>query len=509
MDTSVFIVEDEGLIALDLKRKLEQAGYSVPMIADNAEEAIEGVERFHPDLVLMDIRLRGKQDGIQTADQIRKLFQIPVMYVTAHADRETLERARITEPFGYIVKPFHSVDFRAQIEMALWKHKMDQKLRVSESWLSAICRNVADALISSDSYGKVAFMNGPASKLTGWDWKEARGMPLLEIFQVFEEATGLPVVHPLEAIYDGRQVATEARTFRLRSRTGDDSALVEARLSANYDEVSLLGVIVVFRDVTERRNAEEHHRQLQKMNAVTQMATGLGRELDDSQQRMGAALSALAADSRLAEDSRYLVAEVQKRAAYQQIVVTQLNRLAETNAQGKEQVDLNAIITELAPRLTRSLGISRPLNLHLQPGIPGILVDPQELKETLARLVVNARNAMPDGGLAEISTTSGGAADGKRTVRLAVWDNGKNIRANAKERIFEPYFESRPGIGSPGFSLALAWHFAALSGGTMEVESGTNEGTAYVLILPAADRSNEDVPVRSGAGLSQTVSASA
>ena len=83
MTTSVFIVEDEGLIALDLKRKLEQSGYSVPMIADNAEEAIEGVERFHPDLVLMDVRLRGKQDGIQTADQIRKMFQIPVMYVTA------------------------------------------------------------------------------------------------------------------------------------------------------------------------------------------------------------------------------------------------------------------------------------------------------------------------------------------------------------------------------------------------------------------------------------------
>jgi len=145
--TSILIVEDEGLIALDLKKKLEQAGYTVPAIADNAAAALLNVESLEPSLVLMDIRLRGPQDGIDTADQIRRRFHVPVIFVTAHADRETLDRARVTEPFGYIVKPFHSVDFRAQIEMALWKHKMEQKLRASEAWLATIFRNVADALI--------------------------------------------------------------------------------------------------------------------------------------------------------------------------------------------------------------------------------------------------------------------------------------------------------------------------------------------------------------------------
>ncbi len=314
MNTSILVVEDEGLIAIDLKRKLEQAGYLVPSIADCAEDAIAAVERYRPNLVMMDIRLRGEQDGIQTADRIRRMFQIPVMYVTAHADRETLERAKITEPFGYIVKPFHSVDFRAQIEMAIWKHQMEQRLRISESWLSAICRNVADALISSDRNGRIAFMNAPASKLTGWDWREARGKPLLEVFQVFEEATGLPVVHPLEAIYDGREVVSNARTFKLRNRNGDDSAaLVEARLSSNYDEKSLLGIIVVFREVTERRRIEEQYRQVQKMSAVTQMATGLGRDLDDSQRHMNGAMSKLVAGIPLSEESSGHLAEMRKR----------------------------------------------------------------------------------------------------------------------------------------------------------------------------------------------------
>jgi DNA-binding response OmpR family regulator len=129
MTIKIIVVEDEGLIALDLKLRLEQAGYTVAAIADNAADALESVERLQPSLVLMDIRLRGSQDGIETADQIRRRFHVPVIFVTALADREILDRAKITEPCGYIVKPFHSVDFRAQIEMALWKHQMKEKRR--------------------------------------------------------------------------------------------------------------------------------------------------------------------------------------------------------------------------------------------------------------------------------------------------------------------------------------------------------------------------------------------
>jgi DNA-binding response OmpR family regulator len=129
MNTGILIVEDEGLIALDLKRELEAVGYTVVMIADNGDEALQSAELLRPSLVLMDIRLRGALDGIETADQIRRRFHIPVMFVTAYADPETLLRARITGPFGYIVKPFHGVDFRARIELALWKHRSEHKLR--------------------------------------------------------------------------------------------------------------------------------------------------------------------------------------------------------------------------------------------------------------------------------------------------------------------------------------------------------------------------------------------
>jgi two-component system, cell cycle sensor histidine kinase and response regulator CckA len=485
MDTSILIVEDEGLIALDLKRKLEQVGYIVPMIADNANDALLGVESLRPDLVLMDIRLQGPQDGVEAADQIRRQFHVPVMFVTAHADKETLDRARITEPFGYIVKPFHGVDFRPQIEIALWKHKMEQKLRVSEAWLSTTFRNVADALIATDSEGNIAFMNTPAAQLTGWDCAESKGKPLLDVFQVFDEITNLPVVHPLDDIYDGRELATGPRTLKLTQRGGEEPILVEAELSANRDEGSLLGVIVVFRDVTLRRNAEKQHRQLQKMNSLALMAIGLGRELAESQRRMDNSLKQLIAQS--AGSSLRLLGDVFYLSAYQQSVVQQLIALGKTDPGKVAVIDLNVVLREMEVKFRKALGTLRSLNMKLPPGIPPIKADLVDLRENLFRLVIDARDAMPDGGVVEISTTTNTSADNKNNVLVSIRDTGKGIRANAEDRVFDPYYQSRPGKGNPGFSLALVYQFVALSGGSIRVESAPGEGTAYLLSFPVAE----------------------
>jgi PAS domain S-box-containing protein len=346
MNASIIIVEDEGLIAMDLRQKLEQLGYSVPLIADTAIGALLGVERLRPSLVLMDIRLRGPQDGIETADRIRRQFHVPVLYVTAHADRETLDRAGITEPFGYIVKPFHNVDFRAQIEMALWKHRMEQKLRIGESWLSTTFRHVSDALIATDGEGNIAFMNAPASELTGWAWREAKGKPLLDVFQAFEESSGLPADHPreaIEAIYAGREPGAGPRTFLLRTRGGQNSVPVEAGLSANRDEESLLGIIVVFRDVSERRKAEKQNLELREISALAQMAVGLGKELAESQRRMDKSLQRFVARSK--GSAPRLLSDVCQRSAEQKSFVQQLIALGSTDE-----------LTARAPRLAAHAG---------------------------------------------------------------------------------------------------------------------------------------------------------
>ncbi|MBF0465210.1 MAG: response regulator [Nitrospirae bacterium] len=138
----ILIVEDEIVVGRDIEIKLKKAGYGVSDICSTGEKAIEKVGQFMPDLVLMDITLAGEMDGIEAAKQIGELYQIPIVYLTAHSDLATLDRAKITEPFGYIVKPFNVRDLIITIAMALYKHKMQMKLHVINKMLRVFLQQI-------------------------------------------------------------------------------------------------------------------------------------------------------------------------------------------------------------------------------------------------------------------------------------------------------------------------------------------------------------------------------
>ena len=125
------------------------------------------------DLVLMDIVLEGDMDGVKAAEHIRNHFDIPVVYLTAYSDDTTLQRAKITEPYGYILKPFQERELYTTIEMALYKHKMERKLKENEQWLATTLKSIGDAVIATDTKGFVTFMNPVAEVLTGWKQEEA------------------------------------------------------------------------------------------------------------------------------------------------------------------------------------------------------------------------------------------------------------------------------------------------------------------------------------------------
>lgn len=120
---NILIVEDESIVALDIQDKVEHLGYNVLAVVSSGEKAIEEVKKVQPDLMLMDIMLKGDLDGIETARRVRAHFDIPIIYLTAHSDRQTLERAKITGPFGYLVKPFVDSELRNAIETGLQEQK--------------------------------------------------------------------------------------------------------------------------------------------------------------------------------------------------------------------------------------------------------------------------------------------------------------------------------------------------------------------------------------------------
>ena len=139
--TNILIVEDESIVAKDIQMSLRKLGYNVVAICSNGEDAIRAAEEHAPDLVLMDIMLKGEMSGIEAAEQIRSRFNMPIIYLTAYADEGTLSKAKITEPYGYIIKPFKEIDLRTSIEMAQYKHQKETDVRKERDFLYSIVEN--------------------------------------------------------------------------------------------------------------------------------------------------------------------------------------------------------------------------------------------------------------------------------------------------------------------------------------------------------------------------------
>lgn len=260
----ILVVEDEGIIAQDIKNCLEGLGYDVPDVVFTGEEAIEKVGKIQPDLVLMDIVLKGEKDGIETAREIRDRYNIPIVYLTAYEDDKTLKRARATEPLGYILKPFEERYLRSSIEMALYKHKMEFKLKERETWLSTILHSVADAVIVTDENGKITFMNPNAESLTGWTISEVHYHELQDVIVFINEETRTQIENPVIKVLQENIVLNRSNHIIFYNKNGNEISIDYSASPIKDEKEKLIGVVLVLHDVSDRKIAENALRESEK-----------------------------------------------------------------------------------------------------------------------------------------------------------------------------------------------------------------------------------------------------
>ncbi|MGA2142333.1 MAG: response regulator [Brevinematales bacterium] len=180
----ILIVEDEIMIAREIEKELQNLEYETAEIAGSGEEALNEVKKGDIDLILMDIVIKGNQDGIQTAQTIQKEFDIPVIFLTAYYDDNTRERAKIIEPFGYIIKPVQQRELQIAIEMAFYMHRAHVIVKKEREWLYTVIDNVKDGLIAVDTDDKIKFINTQAASLSGYNTDEAAGKDLVDILKM-------------------------------------------------------------------------------------------------------------------------------------------------------------------------------------------------------------------------------------------------------------------------------------------------------------------------------------
>ncbi|WP_432738762.1 HD domain-containing phosphohydrolase [Maridesulfovibrio sp. FT414] len=245
----ILIVEDEAIVALDIRGRLTALGYTVVGVAPSGEKAIQLAAEHVPDLILMDIMLEGIMDGIDTAAVIKEHQSIPVIYLTAYADNETLTRAKVTEPFGYIIKPFEDRELNLTIEMALYKHKAERTLNENRRWLTTTFNSIGDAVITTDRHGFIKSVNKAASVMLGNNVDFLYGKDFADKIHIVNPSTLKPV--KLFENYGSGAIIDDAVL-----QTRDRVIPVSVNISNIEETNNIIGIVIVLRDISQLKNSE-------------------------------------------------------------------------------------------------------------------------------------------------------------------------------------------------------------------------------------------------------------
>ncbi|HBB32251.1 MAG TPA: hybrid sensor histidine kinase/response regulator [Cyanobacteria bacterium UBA8803] len=537
----ILIVEDERIVALSIQTRLEALGYSVTANVGSADAALESIAQNPPDLVLMDIQLKGSVDGIEAANQIRYLFQLPVVYLTAYNNDDTIDRAKLTQPYGYLLKPFESRELCTTIEVAIYKHQMEQQLQQREQWLATTLKSIGDAVIATDPQQLITFMNPVAEALLGCQQAEVLGHDLSDVFHTIHENAREAIENPVALVLQkGMSVPLENQTL-LITKDGREIPIDNTAAPIKNDTGNILGAVLVFHDVTEQRrikailertNEELETRvaestaqlrqtnkqlkaeiaQRQHLENELRLALAQERELNELKSRIVATISheyrtpltTILSSMQMLQHYGSRWTEEKKLKHFQRVQesVQHLTQLvndmifieqaeARTLAFHPTPLDVEKITRQIVEEFRSKVTDKHSIVLACPESCDRTVLDENLLRLILNNLLSNAIKYSPNGGLIELELTS---AQSKILFRLS--DQGIGIPPTDQPQLFQAFFRGSnigitPGVG---LGLVIVKECVQLHGGEIFVESTVGEGTTFTVILPRLPNQGERSP---------------
>ncbi|MFP4643004.1 MAG: response regulator [Spirochaetales bacterium] len=494
----IVIVEDERVVALDIRTQLQQSGYTVPAVYPSGEEAIANIETDAPDLVLLDIRLQGDLDGVETAQRIQASYGIPFILLTAYADEHTLERAKTSQPFAYIIKPFDERELRTAIVIALYRHRMEQALAERQELLDTTLRSITDGVVVTDDEDQIRFINDVALNLSGRTEERAIGESFDAVF-AFE---------PIPPHFAAKG-SVSCHAWMLVGNSGERTP-VELMHSERVSPAGVSGSVYVLRDISERldiervlADREEQLRRSQKMEAVGRLSGGIAHDFNNL-------LTVILGYSRLLvetidedksldrEDLRGDVLGIQK-AAFRSVSLTrQLLAFSRHQVLSPRTIGINSIVSDIEKMLRRLLSEAVSFHVALEAVDGTVLVDQGQMEQVLMNLVLNARDALHDKDGASIiirteeifteteRTVHSGTLEPGAWVVLHVQDNGAGIPEEHQQQLFEPFFTTKESARGTGLGLSTVYGIVRQLAGHIDVDSQVGRGSIFSVFLPKA-----------------------
>ena len=492
----ILLVEDEAIVALDLRQRLEFLGFEVPGIAVNGADAIALARSSRPTLVLMDITIQGPIDGIETARRITAFMDVPIVFLTAYADNATVERAREVRPYGYLLKPFEERELVTTIEMAVYRHKSEAQARLLQQAINSA--NTGIVVADAKDPGLAIVLCNPAfERMTGYLASEILGR---SPWFIEGPETSPEAAHSVRRALHER---CEEHTTLILHRKDGSPFWSDLALSLVRDTVGEVTHFLLFHtDASARKHAENALFQAQKVEAIGHLAGGVAHDFNNILAVITGYCEMAQRQIDVKHPVRPRLDQILKAANRAAALTRQLLAFSRKQILKPRPLDLNTIAADTQKMLGRLIGEN--IAVVVKPGaqLGTVNADPGQVEQIILNLAVNSRDAMPRGGLltletgnvevdAEFALSHPQALPG-RYVMLAVSDTGDGMSPEVRARLFEPFFTTKAEGHGTGLGLATVYGIVKQSGGYIWVESEPDRGARFRIYLPRVDRPREE-----------------
>ena len=492
----ILVVEDELIVSMELKSRLNDLGYSVCGTVASGEEAIEQANKQEPDIILMDINIKGAYDGVQAAEIIKSDHDIPIIFITAFTDPQTLQRAKITEPYGYIIKPFEDRDLHTSIEIAIYKHNMEKKLKSSERRLGITLKSIGDAVIATDKNGIVNYLNPAAENLICYNIKEAVGKSIFEILHLQKQNDDTDPNSTLKDLIQSGLKKDFSGVTVIRCKK-ENERIVESNVSSIINEKeNIEGIVLSFRDITERIKMEEELKvALGKAEESSKLKSSF---LNNMSHEFRTPIAGILGSAQIFKDE----SPNGKNKEIAEMMIVSAGRLLSTLdlilqfsllESGKIEASVSEIyVIEITENLVnkykksiREKGLELKLNLA-DKNITAV-VDLKLLMLALNNIIDNAIKFTRRG---KITFETGSVVrNNRKWATMGITDTGTGIPEDKLNIIFDEFRQASEGTtrshDGNGLGLAIAKKIIEQMNGYITVESRQGKGSKFTIYLPA------------------------
>jgi signal transduction histidine kinase/AmiR/NasT family two-component response regulator len=479
-DTQIMIIEDEAIIAKDIENILLNYGYGISGIYAKAEDALESLKTKKPDLILMDVVLKGHMDGIEAAKMIKKIMKVPIIFITAYADETTISRIKKIEPHGYFLKPFEEKELQTWIETTLHKFNSEESTYKNEKLALSIVENSEEAILVFDKNHSVTYINKAAEKLTGWDRNSALNEKLDKIVGI--TGVNLQIDILLNSYPKGKPFFNKTSFINKNNQRFEIYYSVFAL--SNYESV------FSFRESTDDPEKEILSKKLdQAYKDAEKFAYIASHDLQEPLRMIASYVQLLKKryqgklDSRANEFIDFSVSGVNrmKNMIDDLLLYSRIN----TNHMAKEKVDCEKLVAEVINKLSSAESSRKPV-FKCSP-LPVITADRGQMSQLFLHLLTNSlkfnENNPP---VVEVNCSK----QNDNWV-FSVSDNGIGIEEAYHGKIFEAFqkLHNQKDYPGNGIGLAVCKKIVELHGGHIRVDSEPGKGTVFHFNIPYKQKS--------------------